>query len=100
MKTPDNRYLPVIDGSRVTWTGLNGCIEVSDFDAGARAQPWARVWNDACDVGFWVRSHRTGRRELFTFDNVETKDGDVIAWTFVSRPDARGRRCSVVILND
>lgn len=66
-----------------------------------------RIYDDACDVGVAIRSHRTGRLVRFYLDS-EDRDHtgeDVAGWRF--RPiaeDARrvpgAARTSVLIIND
>lgn len=66
--------------------------------------PGTVVYDDACDVGFWLVSHVTGDRLLFIVHESETKsgaDGDVLYWVaqcYGGRPDQRDLR--VIIYND
>lgn len=100
MKRPDNKNLPTLDGSRFLWSNLKGTAFVSDV-ANAK-QLFGRVWNDACDVGFFIRSHRTCRNELFILSNtLKDNEGDVQGWEFESvREDEKGRRVVVTVFND
>ena len=70
MKKPDNT-LPVHDGSKFTWKDGAGCIEASDLGRGYTG----RVWNDAADVGFIVRSHKTGAEKLFVYAGALSSSG-------------------------
>ena len=45
-----------------------------------RGHPLVRVYNDACDEGFFIRGEKTGNRVLFALWHEETKDGDVRWW--------------------
>ena len=48
--------------------------------------PWPfaqQVWDDACDVGFYVESHITGFRKLFLLTFVQKDhEGDVQHWIY------------------
>lgn len=58
-----------------------------------------QVWDDACDVGFIIRSHHTGREVTFAlYSQVTDSDGDVTAWHFDSLDEDVNWR--VTILND
>lgn len=39
-----------------------------------------RVWNDSCDVGLTLVSHRTGQEVVFAVDHEEIRDGDILYW--------------------
>lgn len=41
-----------------------------------------RVFYDAIDVGFAIRSHLTGKLAVYTLKDTDTKDGDVRAWEY------------------
>lgn len=68
-----NSSLPIHDGSKFTWKDGHGCIEASDLGRGYTG----RVWQDACDVGFIVRSHKTGAEKLFVYAGGLSSSGDV-----------------------
>lgn len=45
----------------------------------------SRVWNDACDVGYTLVSHRTGKEVAMAMDDVlRDADGDIQAWVYKS----------------
>lgn len=78
-----SNIVPVHDGKQFTWQHMLGTAEVSSFDGA-----WARVWNDAADEGFYVKSHATGIKKLFVLSDVQKDaEGDVVSWDFVSYPD-------------
>lgn len=63
--------------------------EISDLGTGFRFE---RVYDDACDVGFSVESHRTGRAVTYAIDHEQRDaDGDVQWWDLVP---AAGAACS------
>jgi hypothetical protein len=41
-----------------------------------------QVWNDACDIGFWLESSITGVKKLFTFDGEDKSGEDIAGWRF------------------
>lgn len=58
-----------------------------------------RVFDDACDVGYMVRSHHTGRVILFSELEVRRDaDGDVQVWIY--RAVARNVDLELHVLND
>ena len=62
----------------------------------------SRLYNDACDTGFVLVSHKTGKEVPFYLaDEVKNRDGDVEHWEFapaVSLPAHQD--CNVMIFND
>lgn len=57
-----------------------------------------RIFDDACDMGFYVKSHRTGAKQLFVLEKAHYDCGcnEVIShWTFVSHPVSKGFRLTV-----
>ena len=75
--------------------------EMSTLEANAQftRKIISRVYNDACDEGFWVTSSRTGRKVLFVLDNIaHDREGDVQVWEF-----APAEECginSITVFND
>jgi hypothetical protein len=61
-----------------------------------------RVWNDACDVGFWLESSITGVKKLFTFEGEDrSPDGEELyGWRF-NCYDKEGKvEFKALIIND
>ena len=93
IRKPDCQDIPVHDGSKFTWTGKTGVIDESDF---GKAKYTGQVWKDACDAGFYVRSHRTGDMKLFTYaGGMRDRDGDWVGHVYTSEDGLR-----VDVLND
>lgn len=48
------------------------------------------VWDDACDVGYTVISHRTGREVIYALHSQESRKGDLLYWDYrpISRRDS------------
>lgn len=53
--------------------------EASDLN---RLNHDSRVYDDACDVGFVMVSHKTGESVLFVNDGVDENDGDIAGWRY------------------
>jgi hypothetical protein len=51
---------------------------------------FSRVYDDACDEGFIMRSHVTGHEVLFVYESTDTDGEDVYGWRFRSFME-RGR---------
>lgn len=44
-----------------------------------------RLYPDACDVGFWLKSHKTGKQILFFLvDEIKNADDELTGWRFMS----------------
>lgn len=56
-----------------------------------------RLYDDACDVGIAVRSHRTGRVVHFYLRETDVRDDDTLGWHFEICPEDR-RHCTLVEL--
>lgn len=64
-----------------TWTdsGLKGCCEASDMGN----RHLQRLYDDACDVGFAIKSDKTGLVVKFHMDKVHQSDeGEITHWTY------------------
>lgn len=64
-----------------------------------------RVWNDACDVGFWLESSVTGVKKLFTFDGEDKyPDGDggfeIAGWRFTCYDKDGKVEYKALVIND
>lgn len=88
--------IPKHAGTLFDWKGGHGVTEASCL-----GHPMmARVWDDACDVGFHVESQRTGRTVLFTLVRPEAVDGEVVAWHFEAYAVELRGKFKVTIFND
>jgi hypothetical protein len=91
MKTLD---IPVHDGAQFTWNKKTGFSEESTL-GGPIAK---RVYADACDVGFYVQSHKTNRKMLFTFlAEDKSVDGELLATKWQSADDPS---INITVFND
>jgi len=73
--------IPVHNALAFTWAGTVGVADVSDLPE----HFYSRVYKDACDIGFYVRSERTGRFLLFTETaRMEASEGELAGWVFTS----------------
>jgi len=62
-----------------------------------KANLFNRLYSDACDVGFAIVSHVTGKKVVLYMSSRETYDGDVVSWCF--KPVDK-HRFAVIVLND
>lgn len=76
--------IPVHDGRKFTWDGRHGFAEASDLDCAGHRPIHSCVWPDAADVGFRVKSHKTGKMVLFTCHKTQIDDGEVVGWEYRS----------------
>lgn len=55
-----------------------------------------RIYNDACDTGFWLKSERTGALMLFMPTKTDiTSEGEVAGWNFRSEEGVK-----LLVVND
>mgnify|MGYP006957753019 CR=1 FL=1 len=86
--------IPSYSSDLFSWYMGNGYTEISDLPCAPAA---CQVYDDACDVGFNVRSERTGKVMLFTLSEVsQDKEGDISDWVYVS---TNGKH-KIVVVND
>lgn len=87
-----NFILPIHSGAKFHWEGSIGYAEISALGV----SPVKRVWSDAVDTGFYVRSHKTGRTELFTWESEQhDHEGELVSTRYVS-----SKGWYVVLAND
>lgn len=58
-----------------------------------------RLWPDACDTGIAIRSHHTGKVEVFVLDRIDRKEDEVHGWWFLPL-DMESKVSKVLIIND
>jgi hypothetical protein len=92
-----------LDAAAFSWRGSNAYAEASDLPTLRLHQ----VWQDSCDEGFTVVSHKTGERTTFVkYGETRDSDGDLQATVFVSVNNKTGctdkpvARLSITIFND
>jgi hypothetical protein len=86
--------VPVHNGKKFTWRSMKAATEASDLGRPVHGQ----LWDDACDVGFYIESHRTGTKALFALASQERSDGDVVSTTY--RSVDLPMEFEVVVFND
>lgn len=96
-RKPSLPNVPTYDGKQFHWgpRGESGASEASSLQDPVDA----KLWDDACDVGFYIKSHQTGKTELFVRSNQErSADGDLLctAYESVGLTD----RITVIVFND
>lgn len=58
---------------------------LSGFASDLRFEGIRQMYDDACDVGIWIKSHRTGKIEPFVFVRKQLdSERDVRWWTFAN----------------
>ena len=87
-----NQNIPVHSASNVTWKGKRGGVFESDLGS----NPFARVWNDAADVGFYLQGRNS--RKLFLYSGEErSPEGELLLTVFTARDD---ETLHVMVYND
>jgi hypothetical protein len=80
-------------------------IEISTLTQG-RGPAFGQVYDDACDEGFVLVSHKTGREITFVNDGLDRDpEGDTAGWRFAPIDRKTGRRdrtldLKVLVIND
>ncbi len=96
---------PVHDGKAFMWHKGVGVAAISDMSrpGDRRDMIFGRLYDDACDVGFAVRSHLTGKLVAFYLDR-EDRDGsgeDIYGWNFLPVDlKLRDAGYRILIIND
>lgn len=73
--------VPVHHSAKFAWAGNTGVADLSDF---VPADLAGRLYADACDVGFFVVSARSGNKVLFTEKDVERRGEEIVAYHYMA----------------
>lgn len=99
------RALPEMPLERFSWNPTDGKLvsEASDFGPMRQGLWWlGQLYEDACDAGIAIRSHKTGQVQQFVLvETLYSKDEDreLYGWRFAPlQPNSRVRE--VLIFND
>jgi hypothetical protein len=97
---PATRLRPAPCGTRhFTWSA-EGRMLVAEMSS-LPINDFERVWNDACDVGLTLISHRTGTEVVCTMEReILDGEGDVGGWVFVPVGRDHAGQFEVHVLND
>lgn len=92
-----------ISAKRFRWSQGNGYAEASELPDLKQHQ----IWPDACDVGFTIRSERTGELRTFVETHVNRDDErEIESWVYSSvnnrngHIDRPGALLTITIYND
>lgn len=80
--------------SKFTWRGNTGYADISDLSG--KMAPHGLIYDDAIDVGFTVKSARTGREVEFVHTHPEYDDGELVKEHYVST----GGNYNIILFND
>ncbi len=94
-----------ISTERFTYLKDERLFVAEDSDFGPNGIPLGRVYDDACDIGFTLRSHQTGREIVFaTWETKKNGEGDVLYTEYRPAPYQSGLNglsdLKVHVLND
>ena len=79
-----NMDLVMHDSHSIMWLGTHGDCDASDLTAGHNRELLGRVWNDSCDEGFMVQSHRTSDVLCFVVTKTTSNDDELLSWELES----------------
>jgi hypothetical protein len=108
---------PEIDSSKFSWHKpepgcARGTCELSDLGPRKFEPPCSRLYNDACDEGFVLVSHRTGRKVVMLMSSQDMNGDEIAGWRFTAwlempfrdqlivRTLHEAERFTVLIIND
>lgn len=60
------------------------CAEISTLECNGYFPGPRQIWDDACDTGFYLESHKTGRKILFVLSETCVEDGFPVEWLYIS----------------
>ena len=76
-----NIIAKIHSSKKFSWNENRGTASMSNFSE----DPWGRVFDDSTEVGFVVKSFRTGALKFFTYNkNIKNKLDQFVATEFVS----------------
>lgn len=74
--------VPIHDSNRFTFNKKTNTFSAEASDLGSGTL-FSRYYDDACDVGFQMRSGRTGKIVDFILMDIEKgTEGEIVAWHF------------------
>ncbi len=63
---------------------VDGPLIVGEISTLGVGVTFERVWNDACDEGLTLVSHRTGKEVVYAIDRIEAdNEGDILYWDLI-----------------
>lgn len=74
--------VPTYSSERFTWHNRRGITDISDL--GGPHAVHSRLWSDSSDVGFWIRSRRTGQTIAFVLIFQKRSEGEVVSNVYTS----------------
>lgn len=80
--------------------------EISTLSHGRSHEVFGRVYDDACDEGFVLVSHKTGEEITFVVDKIDMdSEGDIAGWNLIAINRRSGHRdatkdFTVLVIND
>ena len=84
----------------------NFVAEISTLSQGRTRAVFDQVYDDACDEGFVLVSHKTGEEVTFVVDKIDQdSEGDIAGWHLIPINRKSGRRdiskdFTVLVIND
>ena len=64
-------------------------------------KPWGRLFDDACDEGFRMKSIATGKLiSFYLAETVKWNDGEIISWRFEHYDPSGLSKWRITIFND
>lgn len=76
--------IPVHFGHRFNWTGNHGVSFESDLSLDNAFGVFGRIFTDAADLGFFIVSHKTGKKVLFTVERNVYNGNEIVGVELVS----------------
>ena len=82
--------IPVYSSDQFSWFRNKGAADASDLECGGSQNVASQVYSDACDIGFYIVSAKTGAKVLFCAtgidgllsDSMEFSSGDYSVTVF------------------
>jgi hypothetical protein len=86
-----------------TWSPKSKTFVTEVSDLPKSFNPFGRIYDDACDAGFTLVSHVTGKEITFVHWKNDVCDGEVAGWKFkpvLGKRDMALAGITVLIIND
>jgi hypothetical protein len=79
-KHPPHFDIHKVSSDRFSWKDGHGLADASEIGA----ESIGLIWNDKIDVGFYIRSEKTGKEKIFYLKSVQRdEDGTILIWNYI-----------------
>lgn len=95
-----------ISTKHFTWNSTTGNFVAEASELPKIFNPFGNIYDDAADKGFYLVSHKTSEKLMFSFSHSDMSGEDVAGWWFTAIPRFNRKKnpkldsIKVLIIND